>query len=41
VLSTNRKMLGVFQRSGLRVRSKLDSGVYDVEMFFEPKGASP
>ncbi len=39
VLSTNRKMLGVFQRSGLRVRSKLDSGVYDVEMFFESDGA--
>ncbi len=32
VLSTNGHMLGIFNKSGLRVESKLDSGVYQVRM---------
>ncbi|MBK7582227.1 MAG: GNAT family N-acetyltransferase [Myxococcales bacterium] len=31
---TNAKMLGVFNKSGLRVRTTLDSGVYSVEMHY-------
>jgi acyl-CoA hydrolase/GNAT superfamily N-acetyltransferase len=34
VLPTNSKMLGVFARSGLKVRTTLDSGVYSVKMRF-------
>ena len=34
VHSTNAKMLGVFNKSGLKVRTSLDSGVYSVKMRF-------
>jgi hypothetical protein len=34
VLATNKLMLGVFQQSGLEVRSELDGGVYSVRMYF-------
>ncbi|MFZ5896952.1 MAG: GNAT family N-acetyltransferase [Myxococcota bacterium] len=35
VLSSNGRMLSVFNKSGLRVESQLDSGVYDVSMSFD------
>jgi acyl-CoA hydrolase/GNAT superfamily N-acetyltransferase len=34
VLSTNALMLGVFQKSGLELRTELDAGVYSVKMYF-------
>jgi GNAT superfamily N-acetyltransferase len=34
VLATNKLMLGVFQQSGLEVRSELEGGVYSVRMYF-------
>ncbi|MBK8996014.1 MAG: GNAT family N-acetyltransferase [Myxococcales bacterium] len=38
VHSTNAKMLGVFHKSGLKVRTNLDSGVYSVKMRYpEPE----
>jgi acyl-CoA hydrolase/GNAT superfamily N-acetyltransferase len=35
VLTTNGQMLGIFNKSGLRVESKLDSGVYHVRMLLD------
>lgn len=34
VLATNALMLGVFQKSGLELRTELDAGVYNVRMYF-------
>ena len=42
VLQSNANMLGVFNRSGLDVRTSLDAGVYSVEMRFpEPEAPEP
>jgi hypothetical protein len=38
VLFSNKPMLMVFQRSGLRVESRLDGGVYHVVLHFDPTG---
>jgi GNAT superfamily N-acetyltransferase len=35
VLATNGRVLGIFHKSGMRVESKLDAGVYAVRMVFE------
>jgi len=34
VLAANRKMLSVFYKSGYKVKSQLDSGIYDIEFNF-------
>jgi GNAT superfamily N-acetyltransferase len=39
-LATNAAMLGVFQRSGLRMQSQYEAGTYHVTLFF-PEPASP
>lgn len=42
VHASNKKMLGVFNRSGLKVRTSLDSGVYSVKMRYpEPEPPEP
>lgn len=37
VLAANRKMLSVFYKSGYKVKSLLDSGIYDIEFNFDEK----
>lgn len=38
VLATNRKMMGVFLQSGLKIETSLDSGIYTLKMPFPAKG---
>jgi acyl-CoA hydrolase/GNAT superfamily N-acetyltransferase len=41
VLASNKLMLGVFQQSGLEVRSELHGGVYAVRMYFPDQAPRP
>ena len=40
VLASNQPMLMVFHRSGLELRSRLEEGVYHLEMLFPEKTAT-
>jgi len=38
VLATNRAMMGVFLQSGLKVETRMESGIYELRMTFPPTG---
>ena len=41
VLGANRRMLGIFHASGLRVHSELEGGIYRLVMYFDKTRQPP